>query len=218
MDTWQPDPPAAAQFYGALFGWDFDAPIRMSGFSGEYYLARLDGRLVAGVGQAPPRSPAGWLTHVRVDDVGKALAHAEQAGGRGLAEYRASTRAALIADSSGVMFCLREAGEDHRVELVDQPNSWAMSSLHTPDLEKAQEFYRTMFDWELESSPEGTFSRWVRDDRIVAVATTTDGTDIPAHWSINFSVGSADEIAERAVDLGADSCCHPRIPRDSGAR
>jgi predicted enzyme related to lactoylglutathione lyase len=77
-----------------------------------------------------------------------------------------------------------------------------MSSLHIPDLEKAQEFYGTMFHWELESSPEGTFSRWVRDDRIVAVATTTDGTDIPAHWSINFSVGSADEIAERAVDLG----------------
>jgi predicted enzyme related to lactoylglutathione lyase len=77
-----------------------------------------------------------------------------------------------------------------------------MSSLHTPDLEKAQEFYKTMFNWELRSSPGVTFSRWVRQDQIVAVATTTAGTDIPPHWSVNFSVSNADEIGVRATDLG----------------
>lgn len=77
-----------------------------------------------------------------------------------------------------------------------------MSSLHTPDLEKARDFYQAMFNWELKSSPGVTFSRWVREGQMVAVATTTDGTDIPPHWSVNFSVDNADDIADRAADLG----------------
>lgn len=202
VDAWQPDPRAAVDFYAGLFGWSFDKPLPTSGFRGEYYLARLNGRLVAGVGQSPPQSPAGWLTHIRVDDVGRAVAHAEQAGGRGLANFEAPTPTALVADSSGVMFCLRQAGDNHGVELVDQPNCWAMSSLHTPDLEKARDFYQAMFNWELKSSPGVPFSRWVREGQMVAVATTTDGTDIPPHWSVNFSVDNADEIAAKAVDLG----------------
>lgn len=202
VDTWQPDPRAAAKFYGDLFGWSFDDAISMSGFSGEYLLARLDGRLVAGVGQSPPQSPTGWLTHIRVDDVERALVQAEQAGGLRLAEFEAPTPAALLADSCGVMFCLRQEAGDHGVELTDKPNCWAMSSLHTPDLEKAQEFYKAMFNWELRSSPEAAFSRWYREDQLVAVATTTAGTDIPPHWSVNFSVISADEIAGRATELG----------------
>lgn len=202
VDTWQPDPRAAAEFYGDLFGWSFDEPISMSGFSGEYFLARLDGRLVAGVGQSPPQTPAGWLTHVRVEDVERALVQAEQAGGHRLAGFEAPTHAALLTDSSGVMFCLRQAAGDHGVELVDRPNCWAMSSLHTPDLEKAQEFYYAMFNWELRSSPDAAFSRWFRQDQMVAVATTTAGTDIPPHWSVNFSAVSADRIAVRAKELG----------------
>lgn len=202
VDTWQPDPRAATDFYADLFGWSFDAPIQMSGFRGEYYPARVAGRLVAGVGQAPPQSPAGWLTHIRVDDVGRAVVRAEQAGGRGLANFGAPTPTALVADSSGVMFCLRQTGTGHGAELVGQPNCWAMSSLHTPDMGKAKEFYQAMFNWELEASPGVPFSRWVRDGQMVAVATTTDGTDVPPHWSVNFSVSNADEIAERAADLG----------------
>jgi predicted enzyme related to lactoylglutathione lyase len=174
----------------------------MSGFEGDYYLARFDGRLVGGVGQAPPQSPPGWLTHIRVGDVGKALAQVEQAGGQGLGHIDAGAHAALVADSSGVLFCLRQAGGSDGVELADQPNCWAMSSLHTPDLGKAQEFYQTMFDWELKSSPDVPFSLWLRADQVVAVVTATDGVAVPPHWSVNFAVSDADNTADRAVALG----------------
>ena len=202
VDTWQPDPVAAKEFYGALFDWSFDEAIPMSGFDGEYYPARLDGRLVGGVGQSPPQSPAGWLTHIRVGNVGNALAQVEQGGGRGLGTFSALAQAPLVADSSGVLFCLRQAGDNDGVELADQPNCWAMSSLHTPNLQKAQEFYQAMFNWELKSPPDTSFSLWLREGQLVAVATGTDGVSVPPHWSVNFEVTNADKTADRAVALG----------------
>ncbi len=173
-----------------------------SGFGGDYYLARIDGRLVGGVAQAPPQLPPGWLTHVRVGDLGEASARAEREGGRRHGTIDAGGHAELVADSSGVLFCLRQAGESDGVELADEPNCWAMSSLHTPDVGQAQKFYQTMFDWELKSLPEAPFSMWLRADRVVAVVTATDGIEVPPHWSVNFAVSDADNIADRAVALG----------------
>ena len=205
VDAWQPDPRAAKDFYGPLFGWSFDEPTRMpSGLDGDYYAARLRGQLVAGIGQAPPQSPAGWITHVRVDDVREATARAERAGGKrmGLFDAGSDPRVAVLADSAGVPFSLRQAGKNDGVELANEPNSWAMSSLHTTDIGQAQAFYGALFDWELESVPDAPFSLWLRAGRVVAVVTATDGVAVPPHWSVNFAVRDADAIAEHAVALG----------------
>lgn len=205
VDTWQPDPRAAKDFYGQLFGWSFDDPVPMpSGLDGDYYTARLHGQLVAGIGQAPPLSPPGWITHVRVADLGESLARAEQAGGRrlGPSDPGPDDRFAVLADPAGVPFSLRQAGQNDGVELANEPNCWAMSSLHTPDVGQAQAFYGAMFDWELKSLPEVPFSLWLRSGRVVAAVTATDGGEVPPHWSVNFAVGDADAIAEHAVALG----------------
>jgi uncharacterized protein len=206
VDTFQPDPRAATDFYGPLFGWSFDDPTPMpSGLEGDYFAARLRGRLVAGIGQAPPLSPPAWLTHVRVDDVAQSLARAEQEGGKLLAGPFGDGSAgsiAVLTDATGVPFCLRQAGEGDGAEVANEPNSWAMSSLHTTDVGRAQAFYDAMFDWELESVPDAAFSLWRRLGRVVAVVTATDGVAVPPHWSVNFAVSDADSIAEHAVALG----------------
>ena len=70
IDNLIPDPPKAMTFYGELFGWAFDGPG-----PGDYYVARVRGRDVAGVGQAPPGVSAGWNTYVSVasaDEVARA--------------------------------------------------------------------------------------------------------------------------------------------------
>lgn len=79
----QPDPHAAARFYGALLGWSFDEPAPMpGGIGGHYVVARVDGRPVAGIGQASdPESPAVWATHVAVSDLERALVAVGHAGG-----------------------------------------------------------------------------------------------------------------------------------------
>jgi uncharacterized protein len=85
VETLQPDPQSALDFYAGLFGWEFDRPGPMpGGLSGQYFVARLQGRDVAGVGSLPdlggPPVPA-WATYVRVEDVGEAAERATQAGG-----------------------------------------------------------------------------------------------------------------------------------------
>ncbi|MCB5275602.1 27 kDa antigen Cfp30B [Arthrobacter sp. SO5] len=203
VDTWQPDPRAAKDFYGQLFGWSFDEPVPMpSGLDGDYYAARLHGQLVAGIGQAPPQSPTGWITHVRVDDVGES--RALRAQGRLLlpSDPGSDDGFAVLADPAGVPFGLRQAGENDGVELANELNCWAMSSLHTSDVGRAQAFYGAMFGWEIKSLPDVPFSLWLRSDRVVAVVTATDGVQVPPHWSVNFAVGDADAVAQHAVALG----------------
>lgn len=196
VETFQLDPRAATEFYGPLFGWTFDETE--TGFT-----ALLDGRRVAGIGRAPAASQVGWLTYVRVADVAEILARAENAGGTGLlgpTPAGPDTDIALLTDAGGVPFGLL-AGSG--VEVVDEPNTWAMSSLHTTDVDRADAFYGNVFGWELATVPGAGFAEWRLGDRRVAVVTATDGVAVPPHWSINFTVRDADAFAERAVALGA---------------
>lgn len=206
VDTFQPDPEAALDFYGPLFGWSFDDPTPMpTGLEGDYFVARLRGRRVAGIGQAPALSGPTWNTYVRVDDIGQAATRAEQAGGRLLAGpfgLGSEGGLAVVADATGVPFCLRQAGGNDDAVLADEPDSWAMSSLHTTDVERAQAFYAAMFGWELEPVPDVAFALWRRSGRVVAVVTPTDGIAVPPHWSVNFAVRDADSTAKHAAALG----------------
>ena len=72
VDTLTADLEAAKGFYGGIFGWDFAGPGPMPGDPpGEYFVARVDGDDVAGVGSLPPSGddaiPPAWNTHVAVD-------------------------------------------------------------------------------------------------------------------------------------------------------
>ena len=73
------EPAGARAFYGELFGWDFAGPG-----PGDYFVARLRGRDVAGVGAQPagggPPVPA-WNTYVAVDSADEATARAADEGG-----------------------------------------------------------------------------------------------------------------------------------------
>ena len=52
VDTSQPDPVAAVDFYGGLFGWEFE-DVMSPGSEGKYFIARLHGDEVAAVGSIP---------------------------------------------------------------------------------------------------------------------------------------------------------------------
>src|SRR5689334_16555020 len=83
IDTAQPDPEAALNFYGALLSWEFAGPGAMPGDPpGSYYVARLRGRDVAGIGSAVPGvlTPL-WMTHVAVQDADAVAARARELGG-----------------------------------------------------------------------------------------------------------------------------------------
>src|SRR5215211_9121392 len=127
VDTLQPDPDAAMAFYAGVFGWEFAGPGAMPGDPpGRYFVARLQGRDVAGAGsQAAGASPAPvWNTYVAVHSAAEAAANARAAGGAVLVEpfdAEPAGRAAVLADPTGAAFGVWEALERQGAQLVNEP-------------------------------------------------------------------------------------------------
>ena len=86
VDVLGPDPRQLTGFYRALFGWEFAGPGEMPG-DGEYFVAQLRGRDVAGVGSLPPAAEApAFHTYIEVESADRAAADVVEAGGTVLAE------------------------------------------------------------------------------------------------------------------------------------
>jgi uncharacterized protein len=156
VDTAQPDLPAALDFYGALLGWEFAGPGPVPGDPpGEYHVARVRGRDVAGISSLPPSAPAtpSWATHVAVQTADGTADRARAAGGTVIVEpfdAPPAGRMAVLSDPAGAAFCVWEAGERQGAQVLNEPSAWAMSALNTGDPDAAKAFYRALFGWEAE--------------------------------------------------------------------
>ena len=76
------DPAAAAEFYGSLFGWQFDT---MDMGSGPYRVVKVGDAAIGGVMAMPPGSPAmppRWSPYVTVTDVDATIARCTALGGQ----------------------------------------------------------------------------------------------------------------------------------------
>src|SRR5918995_6369737 len=97
VDASEPDPEAAVDFYGALFGWEFQE-VMPPGSEGRYFIARREatgwslfdqsgdvrGGDVAAVGSTPGAAPttAMWNTYFWVESADDATSKVRDAGGR----------------------------------------------------------------------------------------------------------------------------------------
>src|SRR5437588_11343863 len=83
IDASEPNPEAAVEFYGGLFGWDFE-DVAPQGAPARYYIARISGGDVAAIGTPPEGAPpmAAWNTYVWVDSADDTAARVREAGGR----------------------------------------------------------------------------------------------------------------------------------------
>src|SRR4051794_36600095 len=206
VDTLQPDPQAAMDFYGQLFGWEFSGP-EPTPAGHEYFVARLRGRDVAGIGALPANAPAYWNTYIRVQDADATAQRATAQGGQVLIDVIDASpagRLAAISDPTGVPFALWEARERAGAQLVNEPNTWTMSALHTPDTIVAAGFYRSLFGWDtapiapdllLSRLPDyaGESGQPIPADTVAAIKRTADG--VPPNWSVEFRVHDADRTA-----------------------
>jgi uncharacterized protein len=166
VDTGQPDPEAAVEFYGGLFGWEFED--RMPADSpGRYFVAQLRRRDVAAVGSQPEQAPPtpGWNTYVWVDSADDTTAKVKAAGGKALMEpfdVLEAGRMAVLTDPEGAVFCVWQAKEHKGAQLVNEPGTWNFSELNTRDPEGAKAFYGTVFGWEADTLDfgEGQTTMW----------------------------------------------------------
>lgn len=152
VDTAQPDVEAAKDFYGGLFGWDFDERTP-GGSEQRYFVAGLDGLEVGGIGSQPAELPApSWNTYVRVKSADDAAAAIERAGGRllmGPFDVLDAGRMTGFADPTGAICFAWEAGNTEGAELVNAHGSWNFSELNTRDRATALAFYDEVFGWEM---------------------------------------------------------------------
>jgi hypothetical protein len=211
IEVAEPDIEAAKRFYGELFGWTFETVSP----TGDYTIAWLDGREVAGLSAGP----AGWHTYVAVDDADASAAAVSRAGGRVLSEPAApgpAGRAAGCADPAGAEFRLWQAGRRLGVQAANEPGAWNFSNLHTPDPAGATEFYSTVFGWVIDDVGFGMMVRVPgygdhlastvdpdiksRQDEVgappgfadaVAWLVPVDAGE-PAHWHVAFTVADRD--------------------------
>jgi uncharacterized protein len=139
-------------------------------------------------------------------------------------------RTAKCADPSGAVFYLWQPGRHRGAQIVNEPGSWNWSDLNTSDLEGAKAFYSAVFGWEADTLGESAMVRLPGyaefleqydpdlrtrhasagvppgfSDCIAWMQPLTSDQfpgDVPAHWSVTFSVADTDATATRVVELG----------------
>jgi predicted enzyme related to lactoylglutathione lyase len=231
VDTAQPDPAAAAVFYGGLFGWEFEDAMP-EGSAGRYLMARLGGGEVAAISSLPEEAPARamWNTYIWVDNADEAAARARAAGGSVLSEpfdVMDAGRMAMLADTESAAFCVWQAGRHKGARIVNEAGSLNFNVLNCRDLEAAKRFYGAVFGWTALDLGTGeywtltaygdyleTLTPGVREraaafgapgfaDVLAAITLIPDDDPAdPVQWGVTFATDDADATAAKAVELG----------------
>ena len=145
LDLGIPDPERAREFYGALFGWEFED---YGPEVGHYHGCTLRGEAVAGIMQHPePSGDYWWNVYFATDDCDGTVKRVADAGGTVLEapmDVMAQGRLALIRDPGGASFGLWEGREHTGARIVDEPGSFVWNELVTGDPARAVEFYRAV--------------------------------------------------------------------------
>jgi predicted enzyme related to lactoylglutathione lyase len=163
IDTSQPDPDAAVDFYGALFGWEFES-LMPPGAPSTYLLARLRGLEVAAISSLPESAPrtAMWDTYVAVESADESTSTVRDAGGGIVKEpfdVPGAGRMAVLTDPEGAAFCVWEARGFVGARVVNEAGSLNFNTLHTRDVHGAKAFYGAVFGWET-LRLDGGFEAW----------------------------------------------------------
>jgi uncharacterized protein len=166
VDASEPNPEAALDFYGGLFGWEFEDVVP-AGSEGDYFIARGNAQSssifdtshelrsgdVAAVRSIPEAAPsvAMWNTYFWVDRADEAVSKVRDAGGGVVMEpfdFMDACRMAVFTDPEGAAFGVWEAREHKGARLVNDPGAVVFNGLNTRDVEGARSFYGSVFGWE----------------------------------------------------------------------
>src|SRR3954470_22181475 len=159
IDTSQPDPEAAVDFYRGLFGWEFE-DVMPPDSPGKYFIGRIRGGSVAAVGSVPEQAPpmAMWNTYIWVDSADETASKAKDAGGNVVMEpfdVMDAGRMAVLTDPEGAMFCVWQANQQKGAQIVNEHGSVNFNTLNTRDVDGAKSFYGSVFGWQALELPGG---------------------------------------------------------------
>ena len=191
---------ATQDFYGALFGWEFQpGPQQL----GPYVRALLDGQEVAGIGQLPPdrHLPVAWTPYLASDDVdltAETIRHCGGTVGVGPLDAADAGRLAIASDPSGAVFGIWQAAAHLGTGITGVPGTPAWNELLTRDSSSVAKFYKTVFGYEEEPVVSADFDYVTLhiEGRPVAGIHGV-GNSLPRdrgpHWMTYFEVSDTDD-------------------------
>ena len=210
IDLATTDPAAARDFYGQLFGWEFD--ISPDEQLGHYTTVTKNGKSVAGmVGTPMTEQPPAWATYFATDDVQKLSERITDNGGAivmGPDPIGQLGSMLVWQDPTGAFVGAWQAGLHPGAQLVNEPGALAWNELNTRDLDAAAAWYPAIMPVTAHDVSEGEFHYQTLqvDGRDVA-GMWQMSHDVPAqvhpHWAVYFSVAETDAAVDKATALGA---------------
>ncbi len=209
------DADAAKKFYGGLFGWTFnDNPM---GPDMVYTMCRLgenDAAALYKKGAEMKDIPPHWACYITVADVDATAKKAKENGGTVIKEpfdVMDFGRMAVVADPTGAVLCLWQAGKHIGATVVQDPGAITWLELYTGDPDKAGKFYTKTIGWETtahDMGPMGTYTIFNRPGEadqggVGGMMKFPPGMEgVPPHWLAYFSVADVDASAKKASELG----------------
>ncbi|MEV7979938.1 VOC family protein [Streptomyces sp. NPDC086519] len=200
---------ATEEFYGALFGWEFEpGPQQL----GPYARALLDGREVAGIGQLPPdlRLPTAWTPYFASDDVDLTAETARLCGGTvgvGPLDAAEAGRMAIACDPSGAVFGIWQASAHLGTSLTGVPGTPVWNELLTFETSSVAKFYQAVFGYEEEPVLAAGFdyvTLHVGGRPVAGIHGV--GLSLPRergpHWLTYFEVADVDATVREVAELG----------------
>ncbi|MEV0222671.1 VOC family protein [Streptomyces sp. NPDC050704] len=208
---------ATQEFYGELFGWEFQpGPQQL----GAYVRAQLDGQEVAGIGQLPPdrHLPVAWTPYLASDDVDLTAETVRSCGGTvgvGPLDADEAGRLAIASDPSGAVFGVWQAAAHLGTGITGVPGTPTWNELVTRDSAGVAKFYETVFGYEEEPVVSADFDYITLHIKGRPVAGIHGvGNALPRdrgpHWMTYFEVADVDSALARVLDLGGHALKPPR--------
>ena len=211
------DSAKAFDFYHPIFNWG--KITHDNGDFGEYHMLTLNEQEIAGAFQlTDDMKKQGavpcWNAYVKVDDVDATANKAKSLGGKilnGPFDVMEYGRMAVLEDPTGAVVCLWHTDKNSETPEKTQPGNYGWIELLTTDTQKAETFYKTLFDWTAETAQFGdhdytSFS--INGEPIAGMMKIkSEWGHVPPNWNVYFTVNNLDESLEIAKKNGAELCC-----------
>ena len=202
------DQAGAKEFYSGLFGWEYDEqPIDDDT---TYSMAKVGGRSAAAISPQQPQEaeqgiPPHWNVYVTVEDVDAISGQVGENGGSVLAgpfDVFNAGRMSVIADPTGAVLCLWQAGDNIGAEVVNEPGTLTWADTATPDAEAAQKFYAAVLGWDFEQLSEEPPYWVIKNGERPQGGMTIPPPEVPANWFPYFAVEDVEAAIKQAEEGG----------------
>jgi predicted enzyme related to lactoylglutathione lyase len=201
------DVTAARQFYGSLFGWQFQ-PV-----SPDYMAISHNDVPVGGIARRdnidPDTPDSLWLCAVSVADVDQAVDIAAAGGGQIVLEPHRLTgrgRSAIVRDPQGALIILLRAKRGDPPDNLPPVNHWIWDDLFTKNTTPAAEFYAALAGYDLKPKKQTDKPEYylVTDNRLRAGIVKLQWKGVRPNWLPYVRVDNLDHTLRRAKTLGGD--------------